>query len=219
MEDSTLQRRVVEELKWDPRINDKDVAVKVSDGVVTLLGTVGSYPEKLACEKAVQRVRGVRGVRGLAAEIVVTPSPSLLRSDSDLAKAASDALEANSTLAPKHLKVRGEHGWIMLSGDVHWGFEKEMAAAAVCYLAGVKGVTNRIEVTPAISAQQVAAEIECALRRSAELHAHDIDVLADEGRVTLTGHVHSWQAKTEAARAAWAAPGVVHVDNQIVVGP
>jgi osmotically-inducible protein OsmY len=79
-------------------------------------------------------------------------------------------------------------------------------------------VTNKIEGKPRVSTTDVKAEIEDALRRSAGMDARRISVSEQNGVVTLRGNVHSWLEKKEAARAAWAAPGVsVVVDHMAVV--
>jgi osmotically-inducible protein OsmY len=57
------------------------------------------------------------------------------------------------------------------------------------------------------------------LRRSAEVDANRIEVEARGGEVTLKGTVRSWIEREEAERAAWAAPGVTKVEDQIVVSP
>ncbi|MBV8199202.1 MAG: BON domain-containing protein [Acidobacteria bacterium] len=216
MNDLKLQDKVVEELESDPSVKARQVAVSVDGGVVTLMGTVGSYAEKLACEEAVKRVRGVRMV---ADEIAVEPG-SLRRADSDIARAALTALASNVMVPMGRIRVTVYRGWLTLTGTVSWGFEREAAEDAVRYLAGEKGVINRLDVEqPVLGAGAIGAEVERALDRSAELDARDIEVAIGAGKVTLSGCVHSWRAKQEAERAAWAAPGVSAVDNGLSVAP
>jgi osmotically-inducible protein OsmY len=86
-------------------------------------------------------------------------------------------------------------------------------------LAGVRGVTNNVTVTPRVSTTGVQQKIEEAFKRSAEIDARRVTVVAQNGQVTLTGNVHSWAERQEATRAAWAAPGVTQVVDRLAVVP
>jgi osmotically-inducible protein OsmY len=208
---SQLHDAVERQLGWEPDINAGDIAILVSDGVVALTGFVNSYNEKFAAEQAVKRVRGVRAV---ANDIHVKLRDE--RSDPEIAKDAVRALESH-TGVPRAVTVTVRDGFVTLEGAVEWNYQRSAAESSVRHLIGVKGVSNAILISPSASPREVKALIDDALRRSAEVDASRIQVVADHGTVTMTGTVSSWAERHEAERAAWAAPGVSKVENQIVV--
>jgi osmotically-inducible protein OsmY len=214
MTDNLLQREVLDELKWEPSLNAAEIGVAVKDAVVTLSGYVDSYAQKLAAEKAAKKVRGVRGV---AEEIQVKIPTVTKRTDADIARAALNTLQWHVQVPEERIKVKVENGWVTLDGEVDWAFQKEAAMNCVRNLTGVSGVTNMLTVRPKVKIQEIKAKIGEAFKRSAELDANRIFVEATDGKVTLTGKVHSWAEKDEAARIAWAAPGVSTVQNYIAV--
>ena len=211
--DTQLHEAVQRQLDWEPDISTRDIALTAAEGVVTLTGFVHTYAEKMAAEKA---VKGVRGVRGVANDIEVKPVDQ--RSDPEIAKDAVHVLQSHTNV-PRSVTVTVRDGFLTLEGTAEWMYQKVSAEAAVKYLKGVKAVANLIHIRPTVSPSQVKTKIEEALRRSAEIDAAHISVVARQGTVTLTGAVRSWMEKQEAERAAWAAPGVTKVDNHIVVTP
>jgi osmotically-inducible protein OsmY len=207
---------VINELKWEPSINPAEIGVAVKDGVVTLTGYVDSYAQKLTAEKAAKRVRGVRGV---AEEIEVRIPSMTKRTDADIARAALNALAWNVRVPNELVQVKVEDGWVTLEGEMDWAFQKEAAMDCVRDLTGVRGVMNLISIKPRVKTEEIKTKIGEAFKRSAELDANRVIVEAADGKVTLTGKVHSWTERDEAARIAWAAPGVSTVQNYIAVSP
>ena len=212
--DIQLQKDILAELAWDPAINATDVGVIVKDGVVTLTGHLTNYAEKYAAERAVQRVSGIKA---LAIDIEVRLSPSDKRSDADIASAAQHALEWNTIVPANCIQPMVENGWITLSGDVEWNYQREAAVRAVRDLLGVVGVTNLVKVKPRISTSDIEKSVHDALTRQAEREARRLQILVDGSRVTLRGKVHSWPELRAAQGAAWAAPGVSTVVNELTV--
>lgn len=214
MGDRELRESVEQELDWQPSLNATGIGVSVNDGIVTLSGHVESFPEKSQAEHATARVKGVHGV---VSNIEVRLPGLYERSDEEIALAASNAIAWNSVLPKDKIKVRVENGRVTLEGDVNWHYQRIAADHAVRCLTGVRDVNNHIAVRPVADAATVQAEIEAALRRSAELDAQSILVEARGSRVVLWGNVRTWAEREEAERAAWACPGVVEVDNNITV--
>lgn len=212
--DLQLRNDVLAELKWAPDVDETDVGVIVKDGIVTLTGHMKSYAEKHAAERAAQRVAGVRGV---AIELKVKLPSSSQRTDADIASAAERALEWNTLVPHETVHPTVEGGWVTLSGSVDWEYQRSAAHAAVRNLLGVTGVSNNITVVPKASLKNVEQAIHDALQRQADHEAKHIEVSVSGDLVTLRGKVHSWAERTAAQGAAWSAPGVAKVINQISV--
>jgi osmotically-inducible protein OsmY len=215
--DQEIQRNVLEELKWDARVQPNEIGVAAKEGVVTLTGWVDSYTKKWAAEEAAHRVKGVRAV---ANDIEVRIPTAAERTDADIALAVSRAIEWDAMVPTDKVKVTVSKGWVTLEGGVEWQFEKEAAERAARRITGVRGVTNLIRVQPSRpSPADIKQRIEAALLRDAETDAQRIQVEVDGTTVTLRGTVRSYAEKQEAARVAWSAPGVKAVENHIQVAP
>ena len=209
-----LQRDVLDELLWDPSINAANLQVAAADGTVTLSGSIASYTEKWAAKRATQRVRGVVSVVN---DVEVRLAPEDERTDADLAGTASDALRWNRLVPDELISVSAAHGRLTLTGDVPYHYQREAAYNAVRTLVGVRDVNNHIRIKPSVTVGAVKTEIEKALVRSAETDAGNIQVTTDGGKVSLSGNVHSWSERDEVGRAAWTAPGVHQVQNDLIV--
>jgi osmotically-inducible protein OsmY len=212
--DAEIRHDVESELQWDPSIDDRKIGVIVTGGVVTLTGEVSHFAGKWAAEDITKRVSGVRAI---ANDIRVTIPLSSVRTDTDIAVAAANALQWNVSMGGTQIKPVVKDGWVTLGGKVNWGFQRTSAESAVRHLLGVKGVTNDIIVASTIKLADVKRKIEEAFKRHAILDAKDIEVKVDNSTVTLNGHVHTWQEHDDAARAAWAAPGVANVENRLSI--
>ncbi len=212
--DQQLKQDVTDELAWDPAVTSERVGVAVKNGIVTLSGHIDTYAEKRAIEKALRRVNGVKAI---ALELDVMLSPDHQRGDTDIAQAADLALRWNSSLPPDRVRATVEHGWVTLSGEVDWDAERTSAEKAVRGLIGVLGVRNEITLRARATPAGIGARIEQALERHAEREARRITVDVRGATVTLRGSVDSWRERDAAAGAAWSAPGVLAVVNELRV--
>jgi len=212
--DVQLQRDVIDELRWDPAVGPSEVGVAAKDGVVTLTGAVSSVAMKFAAIHAAERVAGVKA---LAEDLVVDVPSNFKRSDTEIAHAAVNALKWNVEVPSDRVKVRVDDGWLILDGELDWEFQRAAAVKAVRSMTGVRGVTNNLKLKPHAFAPDVRDRIQNAIKRSAEVDSKRISVEAINGRVILRGTVRSWAERQDAERAAWSAPGVTAVDDQIAI--
>lgn len=207
-----LRNDVLDELGFEPSLEEGGIGVAVEDGVVTLAGHVRSYAEKKVAERAVKRVDGVHGI---ANDLVVELWEGFQRDDTDIAHAALDALAWDTWLPRDAVTVTVKDGWITLDGSLPWQYQKIEAERAVSHLQGVKGVTNQIAVKPRVQATQVDRRIQSAFQRAASLDARNVHVETAGSVVILHGTVRSWAEHEDAERAAWSVPGVTSVRNEL----
>ena len=213
--DTQLQRDVLDELKWEPSINAEQIGVAAKDGVITLSGIVGSYAEKLVAEKAARRVEGVKAI---AEDLEVHFPGDPKTSDTEIAQRVVDILEWDSLVPKQKIKVTVENGVVRLTGEVDWGFQKNQASKNASRISGVTRIDNWIVVKPAIAVGDVKDRIEQAFTRQADFEAEKIRVSAQGHKVILDGRVKSWDKRDIAERAAWAAPGVSQVEDNLIIG-
>lgn len=212
--DSQLQKDVMDELEWEPSIDHTHIGVAVASGIVTLTGQVRSFVEKMAAEKAAKRVKGVRG---LAEEMTVKIANGPKTSDAEIAKRVLDILAFDVTVPDDKITVKVEHGWVTLNGAVDWHYQRQAARDDAGRISGVVGVINMIEVAKLPTAFDVKDRIIQAFKRAADTDAGTINVVTDGGLVRLGGIVHSFRERQVAERAAWAAPGVTRIEDNIII--
>jgi osmotically-inducible protein OsmY len=215
MEDKYLRQSIIDELDFEPTIDAADIGVAVEDGVATLTGHVGSYAEKLAVEDAVRRVRGVKAI---AEEVEVRYPDGKKTADDQIAKRALDILAWDTSVPNERIQVKVQRGWLTLTGEVDWNYQRTAAEQAVRKLGGITGISNLITLKAIPKTDDVKDKIEAALKRSAELESDKIRVSVIGGRVRLEGKVKAWYERQIAEQAAWAVSGVATVEDNLQLG-
>ena len=210
--DAEIQADVLAELKWEPRVQAPEIGVAVKDGVVTLTGHLDTYAEKYAAERALRRVTGVKAI---ALELDVRLSPEHRRSDTDIAESIKQTIAWNTLVPSDRIRITVDKGWVTLNGEVEWDYQRRSVEKAVRPLMGVVGISNELVIRPKVTPQGVQSRITDALQRQVEREMKGITVGVDGSTVTLRGTVHSWHERDAAQGAAWSAPGVCAVVNDL----
>ena len=211
--DRQLQEAVLAEFVWEPSVNAAHIGVTANDGIVTLTGHVESYTQKRAAEKAAARVKGVKAV---AEKIEVHLHSSMIRTDEDIARAAVDRLAWEVTVPADAIKVQVEHGWVTLTGEVPWHFQKLAAERNVRGLFGVIGIINQVTIKPRADATDIGRDIDKALHRG-WFDPTKITVTTQGGKVKLTGTVDTPGDRYIAGATAWGAAGTTNVENDLII--
>jgi osmotically-inducible protein OsmY len=212
--DNELAADVSDELFWDPKLDNSSIAVSASDGTVTLRGTVGSLREKREAKKAAQRVYGVISVEN---QLKVKLMGDDQRADADLRGDVLQALMLDS-LVPATVDAKVEDGFVTLTGTADWQYQRDEAELVASNIVGALDVIDEIELDdPTPSPGDVQESIGKAFKRNAAIDADDLYISSDNGTVTIDGNVSSWAEHDEAIDAAWAAPGVTSVHDNMTV--
>lgn len=212
--DAQLRTDVLAELDWDPAIKAATVGVTAKDGVVTLTGHLGSHAEKFAAERAAQRVKGVKAI---AVELIVKLPAGDERTDADIARAVEHALEWSVLVPNGKIKPMVEAGWVTLTGEVEWEYQRRAAENVVRPLMGVTGVSTMVTLTPRLHASDVEKKLREALARQAQREGDHIQISVIGSKVALRGMVHSYAEYHAVRNAAWSVPGVTSVENNLIV--
>jgi len=212
--DSALRDDIEAELEFEPSLDASGIGVAVNGGVATLTGHVPSYAAKVAAERAAGRVKGVRAV---AEEIEVRLPSDLRHDDEEIAKRAANIITWSVYLPANVVHVKVEKGWVTLTGETEWQYQKQSAESGIRNLSGVIGVSNLIKVKPHVTAGDVRDRIAQAYRRNAELDSSGVKIAVAGNKVTLSGRVSTWRERWAAENAAWAVPGVTEVTDDLFI--
>lgn len=212
--DTEIKTDILSELKYDPSFNATEIGVLVKDGIVTLNGYASSFDEKLAAVHAVKRVAGVLAI---ADDIELKISDVNHRTDGEIATAAAHQIAWSTTIPAGAVAITIRNGWIILEGEVEWWYQKNAAEVAVRHLSGVCGVSNSISIKSTDQIPAVGMDIEAAFDRNVILDASKIRIEIVGNKVILHGTVRTIAQHEEAERIAWAAKGVLSVEDHLAV--
>ena len=213
--DADIKKDLVAELQWDPQVDEAHIGVAVEGGAVTLTGSVKTYAARRAAERAALRVGGVKAV---AEDLKVELQPDHVQDDSEIAKRIAHLLSWDSGIPHEHIQAEVRNGFVTLTGEVPWRFQRDVVEERVTRLRGVRSIANNIRVAQPASVPEVKREIVRALHRSADVEAGRIEVDVQGSKVTLKGTIRAWYERELAEKAAWSAPGVTAVVDQLRIG-
>lgn len=208
-----LEAEVLEELLWDPNLDDRRIVVKAQNGRVTLSGWVPSFEQESVAVRDVWAMNGVRDVEDQL--LVAVPGGTI--ADAELVEACRQALRAERLVPDGTVEVSVTSGRATLSGEVRRPYQRVAAKKAVRKVEGILGVTSNIAVTDDPVPSNVRHRVHKALRRHSQLDGLPVKVTNEGHTVFLDGSVGSWQARRVAEKAASAAPGVTEVVDRLSV--
>ncbi|OYU80694.1 MAG: ornithine aminotransferase [Flavobacterium sp. BFFFF1] len=209
-----LQKSVQDAIYWEPLLQKARITVVANNGVVTLSGVVDHYAKKAEAELVAKNLAGVKSV---ITGISVVSNEKDQRTDVEIKAAIENVFKWHWDIPTERVHVAVEDGWVFMTGELEWNYQKEAAKNAVTNLIGIKGITNNINIISCSKDSLEKKDIELAIQRNSAIDCKNIGVYVLNNVVTLTGHVDSWYQKCESARIAWNAPGVVQVQNDLYV--
>jgi osmotically-inducible protein OsmY len=213
--DEQIKTELVNRLSRDPRVDASNVLIEVSEGQVTLIGSVSTYRARIA---AVEQAEDTRGVIAVEDRTTVAYTPGVRLPEDSATKAnAENVLSWNADIDVSGLQVSVLSGVLTLRGSVRSYWERDRAQEVVSHLKGLNDVKNEITVVPAekVSDELIAQNIIAALEQDVVLDASKVTVKVCDGVVTLTGKAPGYSARWQAYNKAANTVGVVAVENRI----
>jgi osmotically-inducible protein OsmY len=213
--DSEIKKDIEAELKWDPTVEETEVGVIVKDGAVTLTGVVANLSQKTAARNVAKRIRGVRAI---ADDMEVKLPHQTAGSDKDIAEHIARIFGWNRQISKDEIKAEVRDGYVTLSGNVDWHYQRRSAQKQIEFIPGIKFINNNILLRKPIETDDLKNKIVKALHRHAQIEANHVEVIAKDDMVTITGHVDTYFEKELIEKTVWAAPGVHKVIDKLVIG-
>ena len=216
--DEQIKLSVVDQLKWDSRVDISDIDVAVSGGAVKLKGSVPSHRMR---EIATMDVLDVDGVTYLANELKVQYNPTAVLPDDEQIKGNIEKMFSwDPEIEPENIALTVSAGKITLEGSVNAIWKKLKSQEIASNVTGVFQVINKLAVVPTDTYidQNISETIMAALERNAHVNARDVNIKVENQIVTLSGKVPGWKAYHAAHDTALYTRGVVQVLNNLVVG-
>ena len=214
--DAQIKSDIVAELKWDAEVDETKIGIAVSNGAVTLSGHIPTFRQKMAAASAAKRVTGVMAIVN---NIDVSLDREFRTTDEGLAERIANVLKWNVSIPGKEIKANVKNGIVTLTGQVDWQYQRTNILRNIEHVGGVVNVVDHITLKPAATATDVQQKINDALKRHADIEASKIQITVANGTVTLTGSVESIEEMDRVEDAAWTAPGVIKVVDNLRVAP
>jgi osmotically-inducible protein OsmY len=213
-----MYTNVMEKLNFEPSLDASNITVSIrgDHDIVILDGTVQSFTEKLAAEKA---IKSLANVRAIANEIEVDLSTKYKKTDIEIAEEVTNALKKNVITASKNIQSVVKNGVVTLTGEVNWYYQKNSAFNAINNLIGIKSIFNNINVKPlmVIDSSEVKKQITKEFERHARIDANTIRVTVEGRKIILNGEVRNYDEMEDAKDAAWSIAGVEEVENNLTI--
>jgi len=212
--DAQIKSDVIAELKWDAEVDETKIGVAVSNGAVTLSGHIPTFRQKIEAATAAKRVAGVLAIVN---NIDVMLDREFRTTDEGLAERIANVLKWNVSIPGKEIKATVKNGVVNLAGQVDWQYQRANILRNIEHVGGVVNVIDHITLKPAATATDVQKKIKDALTRHADVEASNVTVSVANGIVTLSGTVESMEEMDRVEDAAWTAPGVSKVVDNLRV--
>lgn len=212
--DAQIKEDVLAALKWSTDVKAEHIGVTVHNGAVTLSGHVPTYWQKRAAKEAAKAVAEVKAV---VDDVNVRLGGEMRLSDEGLAERIANVLKWNVSNKAQAVIAEVKDGTVTLTGQVDWQAQRLNIQQNVGHVAGVVNVINLITIRQRAAAGDIKQQIKEALERHADIEASSIAVEAANGVVTLSGTAESLAELDRIEDAAWDAPGVSKVVNNVRV--